>query len=203
MTTLDDAERRLDYALGRLENVTGRLSAWRDAEASAQRRAAEAEASAQRRAAEAEASAQARIEAAEADAGQRAAQAESVRAVAVAERDTAIGEHQALRERCAELDRELEKSRAALERQTVETSRRIAELDSQLGIKTDEHRQMAEHLREMEAAATEEVGRLDALCDDLRRQLLTAQAAADRLGRATRGALDSLQQALRPQDGDG
>lgn len=192
MTTLDDAERRLDYALGRLEGVAGRLAAWREAEAMAERRAAEAEASARQR-----------IEAAEADAGQRIAQAESVRAAAVAERDTATGEHQTLRKRCAELDRELGTSRAAFERQTAEASRRIAELESQLGIKTDEYRQMAEHLHEMEAAATEEVGRLDALCDDLRRQLGTAQVASDRLGRAAREALGSLEQALRPRDGNG
>ncbi len=192
MTTLDEAERRLDYALGRLEGVAGRLAAWREAEAMAERRAEEAEVSARQR-----------MEAAEADAGRRIALAESVRAAAVAERDTATGEHEALRKRCAELDRELEKSRAALERQGVETSRRIAELEAQLGIRTDEHRQMAENLHEMETAATQEVGRLDALCDDLRRQLGTAQAASDRLGRAAREALGSLEQALRPQDSNG
>jgi chromosome segregation ATPase len=178
MTTLDDAERQLDAALTRLEGVVGRLSAWQETEAAAERRAAEAQSEASRR-----------IE-----------QAEMARAAALAERDAVTGEHQVLRERCDALGRELAECRAMGERAAADAAARIGDLESSLADKTAERDRLTAELRQMEAEATREVARLDNLCEQLGAQLTTAKVMADRLGAAARSAVDSLQDALGAGD---
>lgn len=180
MTTLDDAERQLDAALTRLEGLVGRLSAWRETEAAAERRVADAEG----------------------DAIRRIEQAEMAMAAAEAERDGATAEHQGLRDRCDSLGRELAESRATAEQASAAAAGRIADLESRLADKTAAHDRLATELRDTQEAASREVARLNGFCEQLGSQLAAARSTADRLGNAARSAVDSLHTALEAGDGD-